>query len=369
MSTAQVIAEGTPKYLQLKELIIDRIRKRTLQPGADIPTQREMMAQFGLSYSTVSRALQDLVRDGYITRVMGSGSVVAETAMAKLRGPLTVHLIGGIPEAQRRGLSIFQELLEAGRELGLKIVAHEDQTQAERTAYIDAVLARKRGKDEPAEGFIFPYFAGNREHIDRLKKIGAPYVVMDVPLETPGYNVVLRNHRSAARVLVERLIRAGHEAQRVGLLLGRIDCSDPDAYQWDQAKAEGAADVLGGCNPLRTQWDVSPTLEDGERATRELLARAPDITALFCDNAEKARGACRAIVAMGKRVPEDISIACINVPGPNVPALAHAGAPAEGVGRAAASILFDLISGKAEAPLVREIAMCFDDGASIAPLS
>ena len=367
MAKLAEISENTPKYLQLKELIIEQIRKAKGVHGQAIPTQRELMAQFGLSYSTVSRALQDLSRDGYITRVMGSGSVVAETAVAKLRGPLTAHLIGGVPDAQRRGLSIFQELLEAGRERGLKIVPHEDQDQEQRAACIDAVLANRRGRNEPAEGFIFPYFAGNREHIDRLKKRGVPYVVMDVPHAVPGYNIVLRDHRTAARAMAERLLQAGHAAHQVGLLLGRIDSSDPDAYQWDLAKAEGAGDVLGGWGEARTQWDVAPTCEDGERAALELLARVPGITALFCDNAEKARGACRAAASLGKRVPQELSIVCMNSPAPNTPALAHAWAPANGVGAAAAEIVTNLICGNAAAPLVREIPMICEAGASIAP--
>ena len=360
------IANSVPKYSQLKDLIVDRIRNGKLAPGADIPTQRELMAQFNLSYSTVSRALQDLVRDGYITRVMGSGSVVAQTAAAKLRGPMRVHIIGGIPEAQRKGLLIFQELLEAGRELGLTFAPHEDETQAERAACIDTVL--NAAKSGASEAFIFPYFAGNRDHIDRLKKLGVPYVVMDVPHKIDGYNIVLRDHRAGARVMIERFLAAGHKPENIGLLLGTTDLSDPDPFQWDQAKSDGVADALGPCDPSRTVWRVEPTAEGGERATRELLERLPRLTALFCDNADKAQGACRALSAAGRRIPQDVSVACVNTPraGTSV-ALAHTWAPAEGVGRAAAEVLFALLTGKSTAPYVRELEMSFDDGASIAP--
>ena len=263
---------------------------------------------------------------------------------------------------------IFQELLEAGRELGLTFAPHEDQTQAERAACIYAVL--KAAKPDAPEAFIFPYFAGNRDHIDRLKNLGAPYVVMDVPHHMDGYNIVLRDHRAGARVMMQRLLAAGHKLENIGLLLGTTDPADPDPFQWDQAKSDGVADALGTCDPQRTVWRVEATAEAGERATRELLERMPRLTAIFCDNAHKAQGACRALESAGRRVPHDVSVACINTPRPGAGssiALAHAWAPAEGVGRAAAEVLVALIAGTATAPCVRELAMCYDEGASIAP--
>jgi DNA-binding LacI/PurR family transcriptional regulator len=349
------------KYLQLKELLKKRIQCGALEPGARIPTQRDLMAKYAVSYATVTRALQTLAQEGYVTCLHGSGNRVAEGVRAKLGKPLKLHLIGGLPHA---GLAIFQELLEASRELGIIVEPHEELTHEERAGVIEDIIARARSKDS-RDAVTFPYFAGNRAHIERVRESNIPYIVMDVPESLPGYSIVLRDHRAAARALVERLLSLGHRRERMGLLLGVNRTGDP--YQWDRAKILGAAEALSGIDADRAEYDVEPTVAAGKDATLKLLARMPDLTALYCDNAEKACGAVQAITASQKSVPNDVSVVCINVPRPDAAgglALTHAWASPMGVGKSAATAIFEMLTGKVQCPVTRELQMNFEPGAS-----
>ena len=56
----------------LRELVV------TLSPGERLPSQTELMRQFGVSDRTVLRSLDDLRRDGWIIRRRGSGTFVAD---------------------------------------------------------------------------------------------------------------------------------------------------------------------------------------------------------------------------------------------------------------------------------------------------
>lgn len=362
--------EIQPKYLLLKELILEQIARGTYAPGARIPTQRELMAEHNLSYSTVSRALQELVREGFITRLVGSGSRVSEQARVKTGRPVCIHLVG-IPAAAQRGLKMFQDLLERVRELGARLEPHEELDQAGRAALVDRVLASLRDPQGAREALVFPFFAGNRTHIDRLRLAGAPYVVLDVPLPMEGYSVVLRDHKAAARALVDRLLQAGHRPERIGLILGSRDTKEPDPLQWDTAKAEGALEALraaGLAAPEFIEWQVGPHVEAGELAAARLFDRTGKLTALFCDNDKKAAGACRHLRARGRKIPADVSVVCINRPAEDLElpvALACAWASPEGVGRAAADSLWAQL-GLGTAKAVQELPLRFEDGASIA---
>ena len=63
---------------QLKETILANLRSRTWRAGQQLPTERALGAQFGLSRSTVRRVLQDFKRKRLITQTVGSGTYVSD---------------------------------------------------------------------------------------------------------------------------------------------------------------------------------------------------------------------------------------------------------------------------------------------------
>lgn len=67
-----------PAYGQVKAFIKTRISAGTWRPGDPVPSEAVLMAQFGVSRMTVNRALRELMGEGLVTRVQGSGTFVAE---------------------------------------------------------------------------------------------------------------------------------------------------------------------------------------------------------------------------------------------------------------------------------------------------
>lgn len=63
---------------QLRDTILDNLRSRTWRAGQQLPTERALGAQFGLSRSTVRRVLHDFKRKRLITQTVGSGTYVSE---------------------------------------------------------------------------------------------------------------------------------------------------------------------------------------------------------------------------------------------------------------------------------------------------
>ena len=65
-------------YAQVKEHISRKIQDGTWPAGHRLPSEHELVAQFGISRMTANRALRELVDQGRVVRVAGVGSFVAE---------------------------------------------------------------------------------------------------------------------------------------------------------------------------------------------------------------------------------------------------------------------------------------------------
>lgn len=67
-----------PRYQRLKDGIVRRIASGVLGPGDRVPSENELAETEGVSRMTANRALRELTAEGYLERVAGSGTFVAE---------------------------------------------------------------------------------------------------------------------------------------------------------------------------------------------------------------------------------------------------------------------------------------------------
>ena len=69
----------TSKYQQFSQFLLGEIQKGTYKPGAKLPSERELAKTYDLAHMTVNKALNGLVSAGYLRRVQGMGTYVAES--------------------------------------------------------------------------------------------------------------------------------------------------------------------------------------------------------------------------------------------------------------------------------------------------
>ncbi len=67
-----------PMYQQLKDLIIERISTGELRPSDRVPSENELVDAMKVSRMTANRALRELTDEGYVDRVAGRGTFVAD---------------------------------------------------------------------------------------------------------------------------------------------------------------------------------------------------------------------------------------------------------------------------------------------------
>jgi len=67
-----------PMHLQIRKFIVQQIQSGQWRPGDKIPSEHDLLGQFGVSRMTVLQAVRDLCNDGLLRRQQGSGTYVAQ---------------------------------------------------------------------------------------------------------------------------------------------------------------------------------------------------------------------------------------------------------------------------------------------------
>src|SRR5688572_14239936 len=66
-----------PLYLQVKDVLVERLAAGEWSPGGAIPSELELAAQYGVSHGTVRKAIDALADDNLVVRRQGKGTFVA----------------------------------------------------------------------------------------------------------------------------------------------------------------------------------------------------------------------------------------------------------------------------------------------------
>lgn len=73
----------TPLYQQVMEMLKDAIEMGTYVAGDKIPSEAELSDLYSVSRITVRRAVQELVKDGYLTKKQGKGTFVNRRKLSR----------------------------------------------------------------------------------------------------------------------------------------------------------------------------------------------------------------------------------------------------------------------------------------------
>ena len=84
-----VTTSSLPRFKQIEGALRQRIVNNEWTPGIKLPSESELMAEFGVSRITVRQSLASLLAEGLIETVHGKGSFVSRPAGQADLGPLT----------------------------------------------------------------------------------------------------------------------------------------------------------------------------------------------------------------------------------------------------------------------------------------
>jgi DNA-binding LacI/PurR family transcriptional regulator len=270
------------------------------------PTLEQVAIEANVSRGTASRvvngslevspwalkAVQDAIRKlGYVPNHAARSLVTQRSDTVLLVVSESEDRVFGEPffASLVRGLS--HELSNTPLQLNLMMAntarQHGRVEQQVRNGHVDGVLLISLHGDDPLPR--------------NLMAAGAPVALIGRPMSDTGTPYVDADNESGARTATEYLYRQGR--RRIATITGPQDmAAGIDRLAGYRSALRGKR----GVTRLVAQGDFGQA--SGEAATRELLAKDPDLDAIFAASDLMAAGALRTLRAAGRRVPDDVAV-------------------------------------------------------------
>jgi LacI family transcriptional regulator len=277
---------------------------RAARSGQRRPTIFDVARVAGVSYSTVSRVVNDhaFVRDATRSRVQAAmaelGYVAHVTARALASGK--TQAIGLLAQEIDNPFfssvikGVDQEVSAAGYDL---LLCTTHSRREKETAYV------ARLSHGMVDGLLIVLPTGLPGYVARLSGDRYPFVLIDHDSDAPGCDVVNAANRVGTKEGITYLIGLGH--RRIGFIGGRPDvgAAQERYVGYREALLEAGIALDPG---LVVPGDFMEAR--GRAAAHELLARPRPPTAIFASSDAAAFGVLQTAAERGLDVPVDLSV-------------------------------------------------------------
>lgn len=264
----------------------------------------------GFSPPTVSKALNGTggLRDATRALILKAAKEMGYTPNMTARSLSTnrSHLVGVIYEDyyMLKGFKhpLFSDILNSFRKVienaGYDLLFLSRTLGARQMTYLEHCAYRN------VDGILIMNPVPGDEEVARLIDCGRPCVSANEPI--PGISTVVTENEKGAIEAVQYLVDLGHK--KIAYVSGPQRPSAPAAYE----RLKGYQACLA-----KNRIDFDPALveeclfwhsEAGFEATKRLLSRRRDFTAIFASNDTLACGAMKALIGEGLSIPGDVSI-------------------------------------------------------------
>ncbi|MCZ2825481.1 MULTISPECIES: LacI family DNA-binding transcriptional regulator [unclassified Modestobacter] len=272
------------------------------------PTLDEVAVLAGVSRATVSRVVNDS------PRVSPEARAAVRSAIAELRyvpnrmarslvtrRTDTIALVLNEPNTQVFSDPFFASIVRgvsatlADTDLNLVLLTAQDEREQQKIG--------RYARQGHVDGVILMSVHSNDPLPDILAEAGVPLVMCGRPFDDRAVAYVDADNRGGAEAATAHLIATGRN--RIATITGPLDMiAGVDRLAGHRAALTAAGRQV---HPeLEAEGDFTEV--GGARAMESLLARDPELDAVFVASDPMAVGALGALRAAGRRVPQDVAV-------------------------------------------------------------
>ena len=297
------------KYKVLVEKLKSQILSGKYDVAKPFPSMRALIRRFGMSKTTVQRALDELFHLGLISRKQGRGTFVTGRRSSRRIG----LIVPGVAYSEFFP-PIVNEISRLSQKEGYTLlfgaVASQDPGVRARQARKFAGQLIKDGVAgvifQPLE-FLSDQAERNREIVNLFRRANIPVVLacadFVAPPDRSGYDVIGVNNVEAGAMLARHLVESG--AKRICFLMRpNRGMSIRNRYRGVAMSFGCEGGVRCRCEQLVAEVDDLPALK------RLLRRRRPD--AFICGSDSDAAKFKVTLEKAGLKVPDDVMLAGFN---------------------------------------------------------
>jgi LacI family transcriptional regulator len=247
-----------------------------------------------------------------VSRVINGSSLVAEptrlavqTAMAELgfrpnhaarqlavHAPKRPRVAALMPFSSANFyFSVSRPLSNGLAAANIDLLVYDIQNRDSKNRLLDQIA-----NERPCDGLILCSMGIGPRRQEQLERIGIPVVCVDYPL--PGVLSVSVDNRGGSRVAARHLIDTG--SRKLALISG------PQSALAFREREEAFVEVAGADVPILKAEGL--TLEDGQKAMAQLLAKHRTIDGVICVNDLLAIGAMQYLKSKNREIPGSIQV-------------------------------------------------------------
>lgn len=321
-----------PKYKIVEQEIIEAIKDQRIIDK--LPGERTLAAEFGFSYMTVRKAVNNLVNQGVLYKIPNKGAFV----MHESNAPKTLTLGYFIDKNIVAGIGspyysmIFNALEKEAAAHDYSVIYFSDSDLKR----LDKVLAK-------VDGVIATCFPYNEEIIAYIKQ-KVPMIVIDNSSQDQSIPSVVIDNFNADYMTVKYLHDMGHNS--IAFIAGLDDCD----VGKDRLKGYSQAmKDLGTETSQSMIFNGNYMYESGMQGAEYFMQLEHFPDAIICANDSMALGLIQKLKQSGIDVPADVSVVGfdnISVASQVVPALTTLATPTEEIAYHSYTLLRQIIDGE-----------------------
>lgn len=302
---------GRPKHREVSHQLRADIAAGRYPAGARLPSESQLVRQFGISRPTAARALLDLQGEGLVERRAGSGTFVRGATVSNGSVRLLGLLVPGLGNTEIFEL-ICGELasLARGHDFGLlwgasPVPGRDVDASPQHAEQICRTFIERK-----VSGVFFAPFElvrgqahANRQLAESLRQAGIPVVLLDRDLVPfPGrsdFDLVGTDNVEGGFLLAEHLIKLG--CRRLAFV------AREDSAPTVDARIAGVREALVRCGLDPAPGWVRLGNPADPKFVRALTAGGPP-DAFVCANDLTAARLLRSLETAGLRIPRDVRV-------------------------------------------------------------
>lgn len=323
----------TPKYVLVEDHIRRQIKENKIIDK--LPGERALASEFGFSYMTIRKAVDNLVNEGLLYKIPTKGTYVADRKARKVKTRtigyfLDSRIAGGLSSPYYS--MMFNAIEKQASSHGYSLVYFTDSSESS----LEKVLQRM-------DGVIASCFLRIENLVQEIKS-AVPVVAIDNSVADKTIPSVIIDNFNAEVETVDYLCSLGH--RRIAFMTGLED-SDVGKNRYEGYKSglikQGV--TLDPALVFRGNY----TFGSGVSGVEYFFSLEPRPTAIICANDSMALGALNKLYQMGLEVPDDISIVGfddIEIARQITPPLTTVSVPVDDIAGCAFDMLKKLIDGK-----------------------